>query len=203
MANVRNQAKYDEARSQLIDIGMSLIRSRSFASVGISDILKEADIPKGSFYHYFSTKEDYGLAIAESYHDQQLRETRTLLNDSQKAPIDKLFNFFENASLEYQRREFADGCLMCNLSVELGDQNERFQQILKRQWHELTAELQQCLSELDNNDIGLAHLSDAEAAQWLINSWSGALVRMKADGNATPLTLFMKTVFKEKGELTL
>jgi TetR/AcrR family transcriptional repressor of nem operon len=182
---------------------MELIRAKTFSSVGINDILKEAQIPKGSFYHYFPTKEDFGVAIAESYHEEQITETKRALGDEQLPPIDRLVTFFDNASLEYKRRDYENGCLMCNLSVELGDRHERFQEVLKQQWDELTTELENCLSAIDKADLGLEHLSDGEAADWLINTWSGALVRMKVEGSDRPLTLFMKTVFKRKGEVKL
>jgi TetR/AcrR family transcriptional repressor of nem operon len=201
MVKVRNQQQYDEMRARIIKIGMELIRAKTFSSVGINDILKEAQIPKGSFYHYFSTKEDFGVAIAETYHEEQITETKRVLGDLQLSPIERLVVFFENASQEYQRRDYENGCLMCNLSVELGDRHERFQEVLKQQWNELTAELQSCLSAMNKADIGLEHLSDGEAADWLINTWSGALVRMKVEGSDEPLTLFMKTVFKRKGEV--
>ena len=64
MARIRNEAAYETAKTRLLDVGMTLIRENSFDGIGINDVLRESGVPKGSFYHYFDTKEDFGLEVA-------------------------------------------------------------------------------------------------------------------------------------------
>lgn len=198
MARIRNQGKYDDARSKLLEAGLRLIRSDSFNGVGINDVLKESNAPRGSFYHYFESKEAFGLAVAEYYHAQQMTAAQEILTDTSIPPLERLYAFFQNACDDYAKRDFADGCLMCNLSTELGDTNHAFQTLLGAQWTELATVISNCLAQMNLSDIGLESLSNNEAADWLLNAWSGALTRMKADRNDTPLRLFQKTIFKRK-----
>ena len=89
---------------------------------------------------------------------------------------------------------------VAGLSTELADQKPVFQAELDSHWKALTGELETCLRETDLSRIGLSHLSPAQAADWLMNSWSGALTRMKASRSDEPLALFMRTIFKKEGK---
>ncbi len=196
MARTRNIKNYDKAKTRLLAIGVELIRSNSFSAIGINDVLKKSDIPRGSFYHYFENKEAFGLEVAQFYHEQQMSAAKDILRDESISPFDRLKKFFRQARKEYSKRSFKDGCLMCNLSTELADTNNSFQAMLKIQWNELAAEIAHCIALMNKVDIGMAHLTNEEVADWLLNAWNGALARMKAERNDTPLRLFEKSIFK-------
>ncbi|WP_067987016.1 TetR/AcrR family transcriptional regulator [Neptuniibacter pectenicola] len=198
MARTRDIKNYDDAKTRLLDTGMSLIRSESFSGIGINDVLKKSGVPRGSFYHYFKSKEAFGLEVAQYYHGLQIDGANQVLNNENLLPIDRLEAFFRGASEEFKTRNYADGCLMCNLSTELADTNNEFQKILKKHWAELSSEVAECLALIQLSDIGLSHLTNMEAADWLMNAWSGALVRMKAERSEAPLQLFEKTIFNIK-----
>lgn len=197
MARTRNEEAYNDARSKLLDVGVNLIRSASYEGVGINDVLREGQVPKGSFYHYFDSKQHFGLEVARHYHAQLLEGAKALLSDAEVPPLDRLKSFFRSAYADFETREFSQGCLMCNLTTELADEEPAFQAVLKDNWNDMSAALAACISEIDKAEIGLSHLTDAEAADWLLNSWSGALTRMKATRDGTPLRLFLKSTFKE------
>lgn len=198
MARIRNEKLYAESKSRLLDIGIELIRQQGFSGIGINDVLKAANIPRGSFYHYFDSKETFGLEVAQHYHDQQLSSARGILGDSSRPGLERLASFFDTALEEFRHRNFKDGCLMCNLSTEMADLQPSFQVMLSGHWQALATPLAECLESVDKSEIGLGHLTNKEAADWLLNAWSGALTRMKADGNDAALSLFMKTVFRPK-----
>ena len=67
MARTRNEKHYNDAREKLLMVGLNLFRMHSYFGVGISDLLREADIPKGSFYHYFSSKEEFGVEVSRKF----------------------------------------------------------------------------------------------------------------------------------------
>ena len=195
VARLKNQKVFDQNRARLLELGVELIRSRSFQGIGIKDILKLAEIPKGSFYHYFENKEAFGLQVAQFYHDNQMHSAKATLTDESQGYTERLYNFFSGAAEQFREREFKQGCLMCNLSTELADENENFQTLLSKHWQELSTEIAKCINELGTEKLGLAHLSPEECADWLINAWGGSLTRMKATGDSKPLQLFLKTIF--------
>jgi TetR/AcrR family transcriptional repressor of nem operon len=196
MARTRNENAYVATRDRLIEAGLELIRSKSFDGVGISEVLAEAGAPKGSFYHYFESKDDFGLAVADTYHSAQMAMADDVLNSDEGTPRARLQAFFNEALNSYSERNYADGCLMCNLSTELGDQNPVFQERLSRHWAELIGIIADSIDDECLNYFGLSHLTNIEAADQLITNWSGALTRMKAERHDGPLRLFMKTYFQ-------
>lgn len=197
MARIRNEQQYEQQRTFILETGLKLLQSSSYKAVGVNDVIAESGIPKGSFYHYFKSKEAFGLAVAEHYHAKQMCMAHRLLGDTTKAPKQRLKDFFEEARLEFVARDFSDGCLMCNLSTELGQSNPNFQSLLAQQWTELATEIAQCIDEIGTAAIGVSELSSQEAADWLLNNWSGALSRMKITVSDAPLKLFEKTLFKD------
>ena len=195
MGRIRDDAAYGAARERLLDAGLELMRERSYDGVGVKDILVKSDVPKGSFYHYFESKEAFALAVTNHYHDQLMNGARSILRNERMDPLKRLRSFFDVAQDNLELRSFQHGCLMCNLSNELADTNPVFRTRLDKHWSALSEEVSRCVSLVDKRDIGLEHLTDKEAADWLVNAWSGALTRMKASGDGTPLKLFLKTTF--------
>lgn len=199
MARVRNQENYADSYERLISAGLDLLRSKSFDGVGIGEILEVASVPKGSFYHYFKSKDDFGLAVADAYHDDLFDLVRSFVSRETASPYENLRAFFEAALEGFEAREFSDGCLMSNLSSELADQKDSFGQQLAGHWRVLTGLIAESIDHACLEQFGLPHLSSQEAADLLMNSWAGALTRMKAERNENPLKLFLKAHF-ERGE---
>jgi TetR/AcrR family transcriptional repressor of nem operon len=197
MARSRDEKSYTDTRTKLLDVGMNLIRAGSYASVGINDVLRASGTPKGSFYHYFQRKEMFGLEVAKHYYAELLESTKNDLQNSECTADVRLKAFFQTAHDDFEDRGFANGCLMCNLSTELANEYPDFQELLGNHWRAVSSEITNCIAELDKSDIGLEHLTDEEAGDWLLNSWSGALTRVKAVRDGEPLRLFLKTTFRK------
>ncbi|MDF1671364.1 MAG: TetR/AcrR family transcriptional regulator [Roseovarius sp.] len=198
LARPRDKDKHLINRERLLDAGEHAFRRTSFSECGINDILSNSGVPKGSFYHHFESKEAFGIAVADRYNETQIMAARACLEDPSLPHIDRVRLFFEQAREDMGSRNFQQGCLMCNLSTELADERPAFQAALDTHWLGMVAVLAECLNEVELSEIGLEHLTPTQAADWLMNAWSGALTRMKASGNDESLALFMRTIFKTK-----
>lgn len=185
-------------RERLLEAGEHAFRETSYSESGINEILASSGVPKGSFYHHFPSKEAFGIAVANRYNEGQIAVAKECLEDPSLPHIERVRVFFEQARKDMGNRKFQQGCLMCNLSTELADERPAFQAVLDRHWRDMTAVLAACLNKAELSELGLEHLTPRQAADWLMNAWSGALTRMKASGNDEPLALFMQTVFKSK-----
>ncbi len=196
MARPKNLNTHMSHHEKLLNAGERAFRETSFSESGINEILASSGVPKGSFYHHFPSKEAFGIAVANRYNEGQVAAARECLEDPSLPPIDRLRAFFEGARKDMGNRKFQQGCLMCNLSTELADERPAFQAVLDTHWQNMTAVVAECLAKADLSDLGLDHLTPAQAADWLMNAWSGALTRMKVRRNDEPLALFMQSVFK-------
>jgi TetR/AcrR family transcriptional regulator, transcriptional repressor for nem operon len=195
MAREPNKKAFDSARSRLIEAGMETIYTCGYECASINDILKKSKVPKGSFYHYFDSKEAFGLEVAKAYHEEQMATTQNMLRDETLEPLERLVKYFQSSCDQLKNSQYKGGCMKCNLTAEMAASNVKFHELLSAQWKEFSSEIALCLSLTDLSQTGLSHLTTDEAADWMLNSWSGALTRMKAEGNANALELFFKSIF--------
>ena len=110
-------------RRRLLAAGLDLVHARGFAASGVKDITDAAGVPKGSFYAYFASKEAFAAAILEHYWADI--ETRLLpILDADGSAQERITRFFHALADEHEAGDFLLGCLVGNLSLELGGSSE-------------------------------------------------------------------------------
>lgn len=182
-------------REALIRCGIEMCTERGFQVTGIEDVLRKVGVPKGSFYHYFASKNDFGEAVIAGYAEYFQRRLERHLRDPDVPPLQRLRNFVEGAERGMAKFQFQRGCLVGNMGQELGGLNDRFRHQLEAvllAWQATTA---QCLNEaIDRGD--LPEGADAErlsAFFWI--GWEGAILRAKLAQGPAPLRLFAESFF--------
>ena len=176
-------------------VGQELFLKSSFNDVGLNDILKKSCVPKGSFYHYFESKEDFGLQVLGQYHRQNIEALAELLADESLTPYQQLKTFFENTMSHFGDIGYCQGCLMANLSQEVADVNENMRCKISELSTQMVDQVSACIERMEDNELNLAHLRPCEAAQIIMNSWQGAIMKMKLEKSREPLDIFMKFFF--------
>jgi TetR/AcrR family transcriptional repressor of nem operon len=200
MPRVRDEARFKQSRESLLAVGQDLFINSSFNSVGLNDILRKADIPKGSFYHYFTSKEDFGMQVIELYSRKNLEGLEAALADESKGPYERLESFFQSNIDHFAEIDYCQGCLMANLSQELADVNEKLRCQINELMQQMVDRVASALAQVDKRRMNLGHLSDPDAALLLMNSWQGAIMKMKLQKSAKPLLLFMAFFFSKQAE---
>jgi TetR/AcrR family transcriptional repressor of nem operon len=129
-----------DARQKILTAAQALIELRGYSALGVAEICKAAGVPKGSFYHFFESKEALALAVIDQHWAVQLRDwTRVLSGEAE--PLQRLRQLFaETAAAQRAGQQSCgtvSGCLFGNLSLELSNQTEairdRLQQIFEAQ----------------------------------------------------------------------
>jgi TetR/AcrR family transcriptional repressor of nem operon len=77
-------------RDKIIASGIRAMLDKSFNAVGLNEILTDAGVPKGSFYHYFKSKEAFGVAVVEQFVADAADELRSTLGDASQSPLTRL-----------------------------------------------------------------------------------------------------------------
>jgi TetR/AcrR family transcriptional repressor of nem operon len=182
-------------RDHLIDIGLQQIRATSYTATGVKEILDLAGVPKGSFYHYFPSKEAFAEEVLARYSTAEAQRLQSILDNPKQAPLKRLRAYFESFIPIYEGFNFTGGCLIGNLSLEMADQSPRLQSLLSDSFTRWQQGLAATLREAaDRGDLPKA-LKPGDLAAYLLNSWEGALVRMKAEKSAQPLHNFLHFTF--------
>lgn len=184
-----------EVRRKLIRAGVEHLTEKGYSAVGIDDILKAASVPKGSFYHYFRNKADFGRVLIAAYHDYFSARLDQSFRDDSLPPLERLRAFVREAEQGMARHGFRRGCLVGNLGQEMGALPEDFRGDLVRvleDWQRRTADCLR-LAQADGS-LGARHDADALAEYFWIG-WEGAVLRAKLERSAGPLSRFAGQFF--------
>ncbi len=186
-----------DTRSEIIRAGMGIIARHGYNSTGIEAILKQAGVPKGSFYHYFSSKQEFGLQVLDHFASGIERIFSTMLSDASLSPLARLRKCVESLVVRFEDNNCGVGCLVANLGQELADQNEEFRQRLAwifRSWMRL---FEQCLREARSAGEIPAQSSPELLAEVFISGFEGALLVSKVMKSSAPLRNFIDFYFEK------
>jgi TetR/AcrR family transcriptional repressor of nem operon len=181
---------YRETREILCRAGVAALTEKGFSATGIDEILKSVGVPKGSFYHFFASKEAYGSELITLYARYFVRKLDRFLLDESLTPLKRIEAFCEEAERGMQRFDFRRGCLVGNLGQEMGALPESFQAQLTDVLLDWQARFERCLEEAK----AAGEISrDADCARWAAFfwiGWEGAVLRAKLERNGEPLRVF-------------
>lgn len=182
-------------RESIIRNGAFLIHSKGYNNTGLSDILKAAGVPKGSFYFYFKSKDEFGLAVLDYYWEFIQGMSNTHCSDKNVPPLERLARFMDVYHKFFESMRFTCGCPIGNLMQEMSDLNEGFRGKVSDIYSSMKDFIAQLLGEAqDKGD--LPHTIDKEGtAQFILNSWEGAIMHMKVTKSNEPLKLFKQMIF--------
>lgn len=183
-----------ETRDRLLDAGTKAFVAKSYNACGLNEVLCAAGVPKGSFYHYFKSKEDFGVAVIEASADESVAVLKEYLTDRSKSPMARLRAYYEAArdccATHGARRE----CLITNLALETSQLSEPMRAAVKcgyDQWVAVIAKTireAQVAGEIDPQE------NPEQLADLLINAWEGATLRMQIDATVEPLNQFIEYI---------
>lgn len=181
-----------DTKAELIRSGLEQLTENGFASSGIDPILKKVGVPKGSFYHYFASKEAFGLAVIESYANYFAKKLDSCLLDQTSTPLTRLANYVESAKVGMDRYDFKRGCLIGNLGQEIDLLPESFRPILIDVFNSWQQRVANCFKEaqLENELSNSADCDFLAECFWV--GWEGAISRARLVQNNQPLDNYFK-----------
>jgi TetR/AcrR family transcriptional repressor of nem operon len=182
-------------REEIIRKGAELIHAQGFNATGLQQILQVAGIPKGSFYFYFKSKEDFGLAIIDYFNAIISAIFTRFLSDKKTLPLKRLEKLFEYFEVAFQKSGYALGCPIGNLSLELADTNERSRLHLAGVIETLIAQIELCLQEAKSDKSIPASMNTADAARFIFQGFEGAVLHMKVVKSVEPFRIFRSYLF--------
>ncbi len=181
-----------ETRDALLHTGMRLLTEQGFQSTGIDAVLREVGVPKGSFYHYFPSKEAFGRAVLERYADYfNQKLDRCLLNET-RAPLERLCDFVAEACEGMAKHDYRRGCLVGNLGQEVTVLPDGFREHLEAILCGWTARLAACLRAAQHAGQLAAQVDCDEMAAFFWIGWEGAVLRARLMRCDTPLQAFAR-----------
>ncbi len=180
-----------DTRDALIRIGTAVLTEQGFTAAGIDGILRQAGVPKGSFYYYFDSKEAFGQAIIENYARFFAHKLDKCLLNQSIPPLERLQSFVTDAAQGMAKYQFRRGCLIGNLGQEISNLPVNYRGQIIGILHDWEQRIAECL-ELARQQGTLATQANCAAlAAYFWTGWEGAVMRARLDGNADPLNNFI------------
>jgi TetR/AcrR family transcriptional regulator, transcriptional repressor for nem operon len=184
-------------RDHLIDVGLRLMRMHGYGSTGLQEILHEAAVPKGSFYHHFGSKEEFTAVVIKRYVTLAADHCKKALGNTRQEPLRRLRRYFEDLIPMAGQTAAIPGCLLGSLSLEVAGASPLLQGHLSSSFAEWQAAVAMVLQEaVEKGDLPKSIKPEALAG-FVLNSWEGALLRSQADKSDAPLKDFLRYVFEE------
>ena len=182
-------------REHLIDVGLGLMHQNGYNATGLTDILQAADVPKGSFYHHFASKEEFAAAALEEFAARAAKHAAEVLGDPKTPPLKRLKRYFRDLVKTAGQSAAIPGCMMGRFSLEIAAASPQLQKQISGSfdhWQQtIAAVIREAVAQRE-----LPAVTDAESlAGFLLNSWEGALLRSQADNSNAPLETFTSYVF--------
>ncbi|MDX2273460.1 MAG: TetR family transcriptional regulator C-terminal domain-containing protein [Cyanobacteriota bacterium] len=184
-----------DTRALLLQAGTQIIREKGFHHTGIQEILQATGVPKGSFYHYFTSKEDFGLQMIEQEAAAHQRVLDAYLLDITYSPLTRLRRYFTDKREAFASLQCREGCLLGNLGQELGDQLESFRCKLAEVFAQWRQQFAQCLAQAQQQEEIPSNLNVSLLAEFCMSGWEGALLQMKVSKSLEPIDAFISILF--------
>lgn len=191
---IRSAARVD-TRKELVWCGTELLTERGFQITGIEEVLKRVGVPKGSFYHYFKSKDEFGHAVIANYELYYAKKMDRIFNNVDRSPLQRLMDFVVNAKNGMVKFDFKRGCLIGNLGQELAALDTQFRERLESVLLSWEQRVSACLKEA----IAVGELApgqDTEAlSRFFWVGWEGAILRAKLMRSLQPIDQFTTIFF--------
>ena len=188
-------------KHHILRCGERLIAAKGFVGVGLAEILAAAGVPKGSFYHYFGSKERFGEALLAQYLERYLAQLDALLQPDDtgtpaRARLMRYWSYWNVSQCGIAPAGTpADGCaneaagarcLIVKLSAEVADMSEPMRLALRRGTDDIVQRIALCLQQCQNEGAVPAGADTAALALTLYELWLGAslLAKLRRDGSA-------------------
>ncbi|MEM9908413.1 MAG: TetR family transcriptional regulator C-terminal domain-containing protein [Cyanobacteria bacterium P01_D01_bin.44] len=175
----------ENIREKLLEKGLHLFINQGYHGTGIKEVVDQIKVPKGSFYNYFESKEQFGAEVIRHYTEGVIANMATWLNGSEDNALNALNRFFEQ---EVQRHQVIKaGCLIGNLGAELGGSSELCQQGMLEGFQGMKQQFLQTLKRGQTQGTIRNDVSADVLADFLVNAYEGALLRMQVTQSVEPI----------------
>jgi TetR/AcrR family transcriptional regulator, transcriptional repressor for nem operon len=183
-------------KEKLLQVGKAIFLEKGYNHTGLKEIVQAAGVPKGSFYHFFQSKEAFGLAVLDQHMQTfcPFLEERLTANKS-TPPLERLRNFFETGYALLKKEGWKGGCIVGNFSQELADQSEVFREHLRSDLNRWQVLFTTCLREAQEAGDLSVNLDVEAMGQFLMNAWEGAILRSKVTKTGEPIKNFISVFF--------
>lgn len=175
---------------------MDFFSKQGYNGTGIKEIVDAAGVPKGSFYNYFSSKEDFAAQIIRHYAEGYWCEWSAYFRQGpDDDPLSALRHSFELMIEKHKESEVKTGCIVGNLAAEISETSALCRQAMQSVLQEWRKRFAKHLLQAQTQGTVRKDIAAEELADIFCNAWEGSLLRMKIENSVEPLKRCIDLMF--------
>jgi TetR/AcrR family transcriptional regulator, transcriptional repressor for nem operon len=195
-AEIPRPTRRTDTGERLVRIGTEFLSEKGFGLTGLDEVLRAADVPKGSFYYYFDSKIDFGLAVIDNYAGIWARKLKRLLENPSAPPLRRIDDYIDEGISGLERYAFQRGCLIGNMGQEIATLNDAIRDRLLGVFAHWTKAIAACLVEAKKCGEIDARLDVDKTARFFWLAWEGAILQAKLQRSTQPIEDFRDVLFR-------
>ena len=176
------------ARQAILERGQSIVGAKGFSAVGLNEILRAAEVPKGSFYHYFGSKDAFGVVLLDTYFDHYVQGMQQLFDQPGLSHYAKLMRYWQCWVDNHTGCTDAGKCLAVKLGAEVSDLSEPMRLALQRGTSRTIDLLTMALQRGAEDGSLIVEQAPDSLAGRLYALWLGTSVMAKITRTTAPFT---------------
>jgi len=181
-----------DKRARILAAGTEAMLLKGYSGTGVQEITQGAGVPKGSFYHYFESKEDFAIQALHFYYTPRLERFAQALGVSELSPRERILRFYRDLVGYFaNQQEPTHQCFIGSLCHEMADESQPIGYAASAILNRSSAVLAECLQAARERGEIAADQNPTELAAFIGAAWEGALLRMKVDRQVGPLRTFI------------
>ncbi|MBR9728597.1 TetR/AcrR family transcriptional regulator [Shewanella intestini] len=173
--------KSSTSRQTICVAGERLFSQYGLSAVGIKVILDEVGIPKGSFYHYFKSKEAFAVSVAQQYFEQHIATIAFADDADFKQNLSVMLTAYHAMIDHLGQANPVKGCLLANLMIEATDSYPQLTAALNELYGQWISALTQLFYQGQQQGFIAKERDTSLLAHMFWNQWQGVVLRLKLD----------------------
>ncbi|MDQ3174075.1 MAG: TetR/AcrR family transcriptional regulator [Acidobacteriota bacterium] len=190
-----------KTKERILEAAAEIMLTKSFHSVGLNEILGAVQVPKGSFYHYFSSKEQFGVELIRHYVQEHTERLEKFFGQRGERALQKFVDYWGYVVGRMTEGECRQSCLVVKLGVEVTNFSEPMREALATGMKTWRSIFEKAIREGQTDGSIRNVLKADEAAAVVQDSWQGALQRMQVERSVAPLRAtaqFLRSYLEER-----
>ena len=153
---MRTALENSPTKEKLLDAAQRLVLAKGFAGTAVDDICKAARLTKGSFFHYFESKDELGVELLTRYCTATKQAFAAGCCRKEKDPLKRVYGLLDFLSGMAEKNPH--GCLMGGMAQELSDTHPEIRSLCAKGFSEVSASV--------GHDLAAAKKLYASRADW-------------------------------------
>lgn len=187
-------SKHIEKSDYLIEKGLSILWSKGYNGTSVNDIVNAAEVPKGSFYFYFESKEDYVVKVLEKYFENKRANIiKDIFNDADTAPKECILNFYK-LRVKYIKEQLKCtlGCMGSNMGTEMAEHSEKIRTTIVAEERKIRLQVVEVVQKAQEAKEITNPIDAEKIVDFIEDSFKGMLTSMKETKSSEPLDNFLR-----------